>query len=261
MDSQALEATIRTQGEVWFASREIGRLADTESYILNTALYYALNLATGRYVDTEFEPTYIADTAAVADEVYISPAAPVGQVGDAPERTNFITSTYNTSDDYYVTANLPAEENPDQKKNLPSYGRRRVLGHGNFLRCYLVPLSRDAETLQARLPQYIRLGKKRGKARVETRLLSAETRSGAYELGHPIGAYDSAKMPTGNLITKQMRPTPLIVQADYEGEYIAIRVDKDAALDNGDDVAGNAVGDREEHVRFPADVTFLKKKR
>lgn len=238
MTEQVLEAELRTQGEVWFASREVGRLADTESYVLNTALYYALGLASGRYVDTTFEPTYLTDTADVAERVYVSPAAPTGE-----NETNFVTTTYNTSDDDYATVNYSAQDDPDAKKNLPSYGRRRALGHGNALRCYLVPRDGDAETMQSKLPRYVRLGKKRGKVRVDTTLRVAERQAGVYRLGHPVGAYDTAQIPLGNLLTKRMRPTPLVVQADFEGEYLTVETGRD------------------DSIELPADVAFLKQKR
>jgi CRISPR-associated protein Csc1 len=239
MTEQVLEAELRTRGEVWFASREVGRLADTESHVLNTALYYALGLASGRYVDTTFEPTYLTDTADVAERVYVSPAVPISGQGE----TNFITTTYNTSDDDYATVNYSAQDDPDAKKNLPSYGRRRVLAHGNAMRFYLVPREGDAEDIQSQLPQYVRLGKKRGKARVDTMLRPVDRQSGVYRLGHPVGAYDTAQTPIGNLVTKRMRPTPLVAQADFEGEHLVIAVDN------------------EESVELPADVKFLKQKR
>lgn len=242
----ALEVTLRTQGEIWFASREVGRLADTEPYFLNTALYYALGLASGRYVDRLFEPTYLDDTAGIADEIYVTPATPVEGV------ENRITSTYNTSTDNYATINYSGQDDPNEGRNLPSYGRRRVLGHGNELRCYVLGRGIDAVELDTELPGYIRLGKKRGKARVETRPLAVEERSGEYELGHAVGAYDSAQTPIGNLITKQMRPTPLVVQATYDGSYIELSPQRS-------DPDDECNPDRS--VSLPADVQFLRRKR
>jgi CRISPR-associated protein Csc1 len=246
----ALEVTLRTQGEIWFASREVGRLADTEPYFLNTALYYALGLASGRYVDRLFEPTYLDDTADVADEIYVTPATPLEGVA------NRITSTYNTSTDDYATINYSAQDDPDEGRNLPSYGRRRVLGHGNELRCYVLGRRADAAELDAELPGYVRLGKKRGKARVETRPLAVEKRSGEYELGHAVGAYDSAQTPAGNLITKRMRPTPLVVQATYDGPYVDLYPQHSDAENDP-----NERGHNDEAVSLPADVQFLRRKR
>lgn len=241
----ALEVTLRTQGETWFASREVGRLADTEPYFLNTALYYAFGFASGRYVDRLFEPTYLNDTADIADDIYVTPAAPTTGV------ENRITSTYNTSTDSYATINYSAQDDPDEGQNLPSYGRRRVLGHGNELRCYVLGWNIEADALDAKLPGYIRLGKKRGKARVETRQLAVADATGRYELGHAIGAYDSEQSPVGNLITKQMRPTPLIGQGTYEGSYIEL----------SEPTSEQDTGSNGDSVKLPADVQFLRRKR
>ncbi len=246
----ALEVTIRTQGEIWFASRELGRLADTESYFLNTALYYAFGLASGRYIDRSFNPTYLDDTAEIAQTVYVSPAAPIGR-GEGT--ANRITSTYNTNTDDYATVNYSAEKDPDAGKNLPTFGRRRVLGHGNALRCLLLGRGIPTDELANSVPGYIRLGKKRGKAKLAIERLNVDSDSGEFSLGHPIGVYDSDRMPTGNLITKRMRPTPLIVQATYEGEHVVLRR-TDGANEHNEE-------DREDAIRLPSDVEFLKMKR
>ncbi|WP_128478965.1 type I-D CRISPR-associated protein Cas5/Csc1 [Halorussus pelagicus] len=244
---QVLEGTLRTQGEVTFTSREVGRLADTEPYVLNTALYYALGLASGRYVDTTFEPTYVADTKDVAD-VYVSPATPVP--GDAP---NYVTTTYNATRDAYAERNYSAENDPYEKQNLPSYGRRRSLAQGTTLRFFVLPGDRGADELADDLPQYVRLGKKRGKARLDFEVRDASQQSGQFRLTHPIGAYDSASTPVGNVVTKSMKPTPLIMQADYEGEYVTI--DRENSSDSDEEQP------EPKRVRFPADLTFLKTKR
>lgn len=232
-----LEVILRTRGEVTFTSREVGRLADTEPYILNTALYYALGLASGRYVDTSYEPTYVEDTADVTD-VYVSPAAPVPDTSP-----NYVTTTYNATRDEYAEVNYSAQDDPNAKQNLPSYGRRRSLAHGTPLRFFIVPRGPSAGELYERLPQYIRLGKKRGKARLDIQRRSATRQSGGFTLNHPIGAYDHPKPPEGNVITKSMKPTPIVMQGDYSGDYLSI--------DREDDNT----------VRFPAGLTFLATKR
>lgn len=234
---EVLEATLSTRGEVTFTSREVGRLADTEPYVLNTALYYALGFASGRYVDTSFEPTYVEDTSDVTD-VYVSPAAPVP--GTEP---SYVTTTYNATRDEYAEVNYSAQDDPYEKQNLPSYGRRRSLAQGTVLRFFVVSQDRPAAELKEELPGYVRLGKKRGKARLDLKRRDASRQSGEYQLNHPIGAYDHPDTPHGNVITKSMKPTPLILQGDYEGEYITI--------DRGD-------ADR---IRLPAGLTFLAEKR
>lgn len=239
---EVLEATIRTRGEVTFTSREVGRLADTESYVLNTALYYALGLASGRYVDTSYEPTYIEDTDGIASDVYISPAAPVP--GTSP---NYVTTTYNSSRDEYVEINYSAEDDPNEKQNIPSFGRRRSLAQGTNLRFFLVPRGRFAEDLLTALPQYIRLGKKRGKARLDLEVRNAAERTGSFRLNHPIGAYDHDENPLSNVVTKSMKPTSLVLQGDYEGEHL--RIDR------------TETGDGPDTIELPQGLKFLKTKR
>lgn len=237
-----LEATIRTRGEITFTSREVGRLADTEPYVLNTALYYALGLANGRYVDRSFEPTYINDTDPIADEVYVSPAAPIP--GTNPQ---YVTTTYNATRDEYAVVNYAAENDPYESQNLPSYGRRRSLAQGTNLRFFIVPRGRDAATVADSLPQYARIGKKRGKARIDLTTREATRRSGTFRLNHPIGAYDHEATPVGNVVSKSMQPTPMILQADYEGDYL--RIDRSDA-------------DTEpETIELPSGLTFLATKR
>lgn len=234
---EVLEATLQTQGEVTFTSREVGRLADTEPYILNTALYYALGFASGRYIDTSYEPTYIGDTADLTD-LYLSPAAPVA--GTSP---SYITTTYNATRDEYAEVNYSAQDDPNAKQNLPSYGRRRSLAQGTMLRFFVVSRDRPIDEVADQIPRYVRLGKKRGKARLDLQRRSASRQSGEFRLNHPIGAYDHADPPEGNVITKSMKPTPLILQGDYHGEYLSI--------------------DREEadRIRIPSGLTFLATKR
>lgn len=237
-----IEATLRARGEVTFTSREVGRLADTDSHVLNTALYYALGLARGRYVDTSHEPTYLDDTAEICESVYVTPAAPVP--GTTPQ---YVTTTYNTSRDEYVEVNYSAQDDPYEKQNLPSLGRRRSLTNGTALRCFAVPHDRSVDDLAAELPTYIRLGKKRGKVRVDTAVRSASRQSGPFRLNHPIGAYDYDDEPLGNVVTKSLTPTPLVVQGDYEGDYL--RIDRSEA--DADP----------ETVCLPAGLRFLKRKR
>lgn len=239
---EVLEATIRARGEITFTSREVGRLADTEPYILNTALYYALGLASGQYVDATYEPSYIEDTADVADEVYVSPAVPVAETSPT-----HVTTTYNATRDEYVVVNYSAQDDPYEGQNLPSYGRRRSLTQGTRLRSYIVPRGRSADELASTLPQYVRLGKKRGKARLDVTVRHAEERTGPYRLGHPIGVDDHDDEPLGNLVTKSMKPTPLIVEGDYEGPHL--RIDREGAEQGPDS------------VELPSGLTFLKRRR
>jgi len=245
---EVLEATLTTHGKVGFASREVGRMADTDPYILNTALHYALGLAGGNYVDVTHQPTYIKDTAEIVDEVYVTPATPVAVENDSI-RTEYLTTNRNARTDTYATPNYPAEDDPTRKasQNLPTFERERALAPGNHFRFYVFPYGRTAASVKETLPSYIRLGKKRGKGHVRYRIVDAERKSGAFSLGHPLSIYDHEAQPLGSVVMRQMQPTPLWFEGDFEADYYAI----ESPTESYD-------GDR---VYYPADAKFLATKR
>ncbi|MFB6283637.1 MAG: type I-D CRISPR-associated protein Cas5/Csc1 [Halobacteria archaeon] len=233
-----LEVRLTTQGRVGFASREVGRLVDTSEYILNTALYYAFGFASGRYVDTKFRPTYIEDTADVAEQLYITPAAPI-------EQPDYSTAFYNARDDEYAIVNYSAQDDPtgQQDLNLPKFGSERRFTNGNEFRLYVIPKSSKAQDVAKMMPGYARLGKKRGKVRVDTRIVEAYKSSGEFVANHPFGVNDYDNTPLSNVISKKMRPTPIILQAKYEDSYLAIPRENQPS------------------AKLPTDLTFLGKKR
>lgn len=232
-----VEVVIETQGRIAFAAREVGRTVDTGEYLLNTALHYALGFASGRYVDTKHEPTYLNDTERAVEQLYVSPAEPL-------ESPDYLTTIYNARGDRYATVNYDATEDPDQDKNLPRFGRERAFRHGNLFRSYLIPRETTARDIAETLPRYIRLGKKRGKAKLHIRTLEAQRRSGTFVSNHPFGAYDYDGTPLGSVVSKQMRPTPLILQAEYEDEHLVI-----------------PRGENETPTKIPAGLEFLHRKR
>lgn len=213
---QVIEATLLTHGKVGFASREVGRMADTDPCILNTALYYALGLASGRYVDVTHKPTYIEDTAAVSDKLYITPAAPARVERQDAIRTQYLTTNRSNRSDKYASGS----EAPD--RNVPTFERERTLSSENAFRFYVFPYQRDATTVVAEFPSYIRLGKKRGKAHVSYRVVDAQRRSGTFDLGHPLSIYDHDASPIGGVVMKQMQPTPVWFEGEFDTDHYAI---------------------------------------
>lgn len=232
-----VEVVIETQGRVAFAAREVGRTVDTGEYLLNTALHYAFGLATGRYIDTTHEPTYLEDTEEAVNQVYVSPAEPLAS-------PDYLTTIYNARGDRYATVNYDATEDPDQDKNLPRFGRERAFRHGNLFRSYLIPREAPAGDIAEMLPRYIRLGKKRGKAKLHVRTVKGREQSGEFVSNHPFGVYDYDGTPLGSVVSKQMRPTPLILQAEYRDDHLVIHR-----------------GEDERPARLPVDLQFLGRKR
>lgn len=248
---QVIEATMLTHGKVGFASREVGRMADTEPCVLNTALHYALGLSSGRYVDISHQPTYIEDTAEVVNDIYVTPAIPAKADKQDSARASFITTVRNARGDDYATPNYPATDSRNEKAslNVPSFERERALAPGNLFRFYVFPYGRSVEEALEVLPRYIRLGKKRGKAHVEYRTVDAERRSGTFSLGHPLSIYDHEARPTGSVIMKQIQPTPLVYEGEFDTDHYAI----ESPFSEG--------ADYESRVCYPADAKFLLEKR
>jgi CRISPR-associated protein Csc1 len=112
-------------------------------------------------------------------------------------------------------------------------------------RFYVFPYGRDATEVVSQLPSYIRLGKKRGKGHVSYRIVDGARRSGEFTLGHPLSVYDHETTPTGGVVMKQMQPTPVWFEAEFDTEYYAI----ESPFRN------------QSRVCYPADAKFLATKR
>lgn len=236
----AVECSIETLDRTLYASREVGDLVDTGDYILSTALYYAFGFVTGRYINSGNRPFYAEETSEIYDKFYITPAKPEpageylnrvlgvsaskGKQWSLPTLGGHSTSQWNARPHQYAVKNWKAAELPkDQKgKNLPRFGRERVLDQQNLLTAFILPYEDDAASLASRIPRYVRLGKKRSKARVRTRIIEGLIEDGEFLSNHPFGIYDYDGVPLGDLVSVKMRPVPLIVQGRYKGKFIRL---------------------------------------
>ncbi len=153
--------------KVFFASREIDELFQTEPVLGNYALAYALGLVASPYRLSEREdrPYYREDLSTLNERgVYITPGSPLGTPALEVERFNGMVESY-----WYKMANnavvadlaVRLDNARAPVTNFPQKGRLRVLSRGNRFFCYV--FARDALTL----PRYIRLGKFLGKTWVE----------------------------------------------------------------------------------------------
>ena len=152
--------------KVFFASREIDELFQTEPVLGNYALTYALGLAVSPYRLSEREdrPYYREDLSALNTQgIYVTPATPLENPSLEVERFNAMVDSY-----WYKMANNAVAADLDVRfgarapvTNFPQKGRLRMLSRGNRFFCHV--FSRDDFTP----PRYIRLGKFMGKVRVE----------------------------------------------------------------------------------------------
>ena len=236
----AVECSIETLDRTLYASREVGDLVDTGDYILSTALYHAFGFVSGKYINFGNKPSYIEETSEIYKKFYITPAKPEsvgeyvskilgvqvmkGKAKPLPYLGGHSVSQWNARPHQYAVKNWKAADLPkDQKgKNLPKFGRERVLDQQNLLTAYILPYEGDAASLAARIPRYVRLGKKRSKARIRAIVVEGMLDEGEFFTNHPFGIYDYDGVPLGDLISIKMRPVPLIVQGRYSGKFVRI---------------------------------------
>jgi len=218
---------------VFFASREMGTLYETEKYLHNWALSYAL-----------FEGTYIPKSyrleGAIAQRpgyleadneqnllhlneqgIYVFPALPI--------QWSYQVTTFNVPQSPYHQK--PRQSGGEGGEfNYPiSYGRVKELAVGSRYRTYIIAPA------EARIPRWMRLGKWAAKIRVETIPISKrgiQQASGEYITEHPLNPIDLPQSTQLLLYNKiVMPPTSLVSEAKLSGNYWKIsRLNKWAEL-------------------------------
>jgi CRISPR-associated protein Csc1 len=223
--------TLTLQEATFFSSREVSSFYQTEPFIGNYALAYALKLCQSPYFN-DGTIRYKADLGALNERgIYVTPAAIMNE-------PRFVVGWFNAQPDtyWYAMGNNAIVTKPDgawaekrtaawfivehegtsgrkvRVENRPQFGRIRMLAIGNHAVFYVM----SEQALQ--LPSYIRLGKFMSKARVDVQQLQTERIEEAVatcallnptdlpETAHPL-AYDLLNVP----------PTPLLRNARIAG--------------------------------------------
>ena len=211
-----LSCDLELHDSLYFATREIGRLYETERVIHNYALCYALGLASSPYFTRLQTPVYRQDLSILNERgVHVTPARALA--------ADFMLNTWKYADDYYHGWNYTGHHlNPQKKQppnNVPTFGRAKELAVESRFRFYII--TRD-NTL--RPPRWIRLGKWMSKARLSCERVNAPpVRRGAFEVKHPLNPLDVFAAYTVTMCDLiNMPPVSLINNARSEGEYFVI---------------------------------------
>jgi CRISPR-associated protein Csc1 len=161
MAREIYRASLTLMEHVYFASREVGILYETEPLIGNYALAYALGLCHAPYY-WDGPPRYKMDLGPLNEqEIYVTPGTLVVEtVRYALTRFNTQTDTYFSRFDQNAIGTDPAKK--ARAANFPQGGKIRMLGRES--QAYFFLLNLQGRTL--RLPNYIRLGKFNSKARI-----------------------------------------------------------------------------------------------
>jgi CRISPR-associated protein Csc1 len=211
-----LRCDLELHDSLFFATREIGRLYETERVIHNYALCYALGLASSPYFTRQQAPTYRQDLSSLNGRgIYVTPARALA--------ADFMLNTWKYADDYYHGWNYTGHHlNPQKKQppnNVPTFGRAKEVAVESCFRFYII--TRD-NTL--RPPHWIRLGKWMSKARLSyERINEPAVRKGPFEVKHPLNPLDVFAAYTVTMCDLiNMPPVSLINNARSDGEHFVI---------------------------------------
>ncbi|XZF64377.1 MAG: type I-D CRISPR-associated protein Cas5/Csc1 [Gloeotrichia echinulata DVL01] len=191
---------------LYYATREIGRLYETEPVIHNYALCYALGLVDSeiysttvaqehsyRYFCPEQVPKYEEHlTPLNQQEIYVTPA-------HAIKHTAILNTWKYANNNYHV-------EMEKTQKNIPSFGRAKEIAPESQFEFFVISQK------QLKLPKWIRLGKWMSKAELHTQAVTKiELKTGDFAFPYPLNpldvmfthqvvSYDVVNMPPVSLI-------------------------------------------------------------
>lgn len=199
--------TLELHDSMYFATREIGRLYETEPILHNYALCYALGLVDSdrhsttaseehsyRYFCPEQVPKYQEHLTPLNQQgIYVTPARAVSHA------TVLNTWKY-ANNNYHV-------EMEKTQKNIPSFGRAKEIAPESQFECFII----SEKSLV--LPKWVRLGKWASKAEVSLDPLEKISlhQEAEFTFPHPLNpldvmfahqvlSYDTVNMPPVSLI-------------------------------------------------------------
>jgi CRISPR-associated protein Csc1 len=206
---------------VFYATREMGILYETEKYLHNWALSYALFKGTiiphpyrlqgeiaqsPDYLDESREQNLIYLN---RRKIYVFPAQPLSW--------SYQINTFKAAQvNYYGRPQQFGDKGAD--RNYPiNFGRAKELAVGSQYRTYII----SAEPIE--IPQWIRLGKWSAKVHVAATLIpntAIEIKTGEYFCEHPLNPLDIS--PATELLLYNrivMPPVSLVSQAQLRGAH------------------------------------------
>lgn len=201
-----LSCDLELHDSLYFASREIGRLYETERVIHNYALCYALGLASSPYFTRQQKPTYREDLSALNERgIYVTPARDLS--------VDFMLNTWKYASNHYHVKMEKAQI------NTPGFGRAKELAVESRFRFYIITADENYQP-----PRWIRLGKWMSKAQVSCeRITAPQIRTGEFDVKHPLNPLDVFAAYTVTLCDLiNMPPVSLITNSRMTGEYFAV---------------------------------------
>lgn len=188
---------------LFYATREVGRLYETGRYLHNYSLVYALRLANSPYRNESATPRYAEDLAELNQAaIYVTPARPV--------RVEFEINTFKYADNRYRVKMEPG------RHNTPSFGRAKELAVSSEFEFAVLSVA------HVQLPRWVRLGKWMSKAavRVVVEEELTTTHSGEFRNSLPMNPLDLSQQtqPVAYDIIS-MPPVSLLDSVQLHGPY------------------------------------------
>jgi CRISPR-associated protein Csc1 len=212
---------------MYFATREIGRLYETEPVLHNYALCYALGLVdSDRHsttVSEEHSYRYFCPEQIPKYEEHLTPLNQQG-IYVTPARAVHHAAVLNTWK--YANNNYHVEMEKTQK-NIPSFGRAKEIAPESQFECFIIsekPLS---------LPKWVRLGKWMSKAEVRLKELPKpkQHQSSMFTFSYPLNPLDVMfSHQVLSYDTVNMPPVSLIRNVRMNGEYYTFEGIKDLRI-------------------------------
>ncbi|MBW4688307.1 MAG: type I-D CRISPR-associated protein Cas5/Csc1 [Komarekiella atlantica HA4396-MV6] len=206
---------IELHDSLYYATREIGRLYETEAVIHNYALCYALGLVDSKIYSTtvaeEHSYRYFCPEQVPKYEEHLTPLNQQ-QIYVTPARSLNHSSILNTWK--YANNNYHVEMEKTQK-NIPSFGRAKEIAAESLFEFFVISQK------ELKLPKWIRLGKWMSKAEVTVeQLTKPKTVEGVFSCTYPLNPLDV--MFTNQVISYDvvnMPPVSLIQNVQMQGKY------------------------------------------
>ncbi|ACK64598.1 CRISPR-associated protein Csc1 [Rippkaea orientalis PCC 8801] len=209
---------------IFFATREMGLLYETEKYLHNWALSYAF--FKGTYIPHPYrlqgksaqKPNYLDSTGeqSLAHlnrlKIYVFPAKPL--------RWSYQINTFKAAQTTYYGKSQQFGDKGANRNYPINYGRAKELAVGSEYHTFLI------SSQELNIPHWIRVGKWSAKVEVKPYLIPQKAisqHSGTYLCDHPLNPIDlpfNQELLLYNRIV--MPPVSLVSQAQLQGNYSKI---------------------------------------
>lgn len=211
---------LQVHDNIFYATREMGILYETEQHLHNWALTYAffgglhisqpyansIDPQEPQYLDTKKEQSLLILN---QKEIYVFPAQPL--------RCNYQVNTFKAAQTAYYGKSKQFGDKGANRNYPINYGRAKEIAVGSEYHSYIMTANPLA------VPRWIRLGKWMAKVRVDAKLIpdkAMQLKSGSYSCPHPLNPIDLPSHQQLRMYDRiVMPPTSLVTQTQLEGEH------------------------------------------